>query len=116
MCVVAAELRLLLLHAVASLCCMLYDVPHYENEMPRKALLSNTIQSILYVPSLEIAFVGKTLVPRLTFQVLITVFRRDGNGGDGGTGPDGKAAFKMVSPSCPAEKISPVGNSGPVPP
>ena len=32
MCVVAAELRLLLLHAAAELCCaccVLYDAPHY---------------------------------------------------------------------------------------
>ena len=39
MCVVTAELRLLLLHAAEELCCVLYDVPHYdENKMPRKAL------------------------------------------------------------------------------
>ena len=36
MCVDTAELRLLLLHAVAELCCVLYDVPHYENTLPRK--------------------------------------------------------------------------------
>ena len=47
MCVVAAELRLLLLHAAAELCCVLYDVPHYNNIMPRKALLPNNISSIL---------------------------------------------------------------------
>ena len=48
MCVVAAELRLLLLHAAIELCCVLYDVPHYE-KMPRKTLLPNNITSILYV-------------------------------------------------------------------
>ena len=61
MCGVAAELSLLLLHATAKLCCVLHDVPHataelccvlydvlhYGNKMPRKALLSNNITSIL---------------------------------------------------------------------
>ena len=37
MCAVAAELRLFLLHAAAELRCVLYDVPHYENKLPRKS-------------------------------------------------------------------------------
>ena len=36
MCVVVAELRVLLLHAAAELCCVLYDVPHYEKIYPEK--------------------------------------------------------------------------------
>ena len=38
MCVVGVELRLLLLHTAAELCCVLHDVPHDENKMPRKSL------------------------------------------------------------------------------
>ena len=64
------------------------------------------------------------------FSRLITVFREDGNGSNGGTGRDGKTAVKMAPPSrpayklpdrrhlppCPADIISPVRNSRPVPP
>ena len=37
MCVVAAELWLLVLHAAAELYCVLYDAPHSEKQMLRKA-------------------------------------------------------------------------------
>ena len=37
MCVVATALWLLLLHAVAEVCGVLYDVPHYEKEITRRA-------------------------------------------------------------------------------
>ena len=72
MCVVAAELWLLVLHAAAELYCVLYDVPHYENKMPRKAYYQITLYFEVCTLSEKCSctYFGKKPIPRWSLYIL----------------------------------------------